>query len=169
MVPPREQSIFNSGALGSGEKRNEKNPRLAQAFSIRADEVFEFCFIVAGAMCSLLLRHYGRYTWNLAVKIAIFEIYVLELQNGYSNHLNSLENVFERPQPSTTPNDTYQVGAILGDNVKTVWYSYLCLNGPYNSATLFPKRLSRLFSPIAVRIWGSRRSLFTTIAAPTLQ
>ena len=39
------------GGLGEAKKeKREKHPRVAQAFSIRVAQVFEFCFIVAGAM-----------------------------------------------------------------------------------------------------------------------
>ena len=69
--------------VGPGKRRKEK---LAQAFSTRVGEVFfGFCFIVAGAMCSLLGRHHERYTWKLAVKIvATFERECLELHHRYS-------------------------------------------------------------------------------------
>ena len=80
------RQLFRRGAWGRGEKRGgEGIPRLAQAFSIRVDQVFDFGFIVAGAMChvpcpsSLLRRHHERYSWELAVKIAAFERSCVEL------------------------------------------------------------------------------------------
>ena len=79
---------FCRGAGGNREE-TKKSARLAQAFSTRIAERFEFCFTFSPMKYPLLRRDQEGYGYNLAVKIGSFERSHLEV----SKVLKSTESI----------------------------------------------------------------------------